>query len=95
LAMVRNLLRSREGPAPMVKSVALSHGFWHLGQFAIDYRATYGEMPSETLARARGAGRAAGHPRPARPPPTGTAPPTTTRDRRAPEREGPPPAGSE
>jgi AraC family transcriptional regulator, ethanolamine operon transcriptional activator len=55
LAMVRNLLRSREGPAPLVKSVALAHGFWHLGLFAIDYRAMYGEMPSETLARIRGA----------------------------------------
>jgi len=54
LAMVRSLLRSREGPTSLVKSVALSHGFWHLGQFAHDYRAMYGEMPSETLARARG-----------------------------------------
>jgi hypothetical protein len=34
-----------------VKSIALSHGFWHLGQFAHDYRATFGEAPSETLAR--------------------------------------------
>ena len=58
--MVRNLLRSREGPAPLVKSVALAHGFWHLGQFAIDYRAMYGEMPSETLARAWGGRRARG-----------------------------------
>jgi len=55
LAMVRSLLCNREGPAPLVKSVALAHGFWHLGQFAIDYQAMYGEMPSETLARARGA----------------------------------------
>ncbi|WP_161600849.1 helix-turn-helix domain-containing protein [Teichococcus oryzae] len=54
LVMVRSMLRSQEGPAPLVKSVALSHGFWHLSQFAIDYRALYGEMPSETLARARG-----------------------------------------
>jgi AraC family ethanolamine operon transcriptional activator len=54
LAMVRAALRSREGPAPMVKTVALSHGFWHLGQFAHDYRAMYGETPSETLARLRG-----------------------------------------
>lgn len=54
LVMVRSLLRSLEGPAPLVKSVALAHGFWHLSQFAIDYRAMYGELPSETLARARG-----------------------------------------
>jgi AraC family transcriptional regulator, ethanolamine operon transcriptional activator len=57
LAMVRNVLRSREGPAPLVKSVALAHGFWHLGQFAVEYRAMYGETPSETLARVRGARR--------------------------------------
>jgi AraC family transcriptional regulator, ethanolamine operon transcriptional activator len=36
-----------------VKAVALSHGFWHLGQFAHDYRVAFGEAPSETLARAR------------------------------------------
>ena len=53
LAMARASLRSHDGPAPLVKSVALSHGFWHLGQFAHDYRALYGEAPSDTLARAR------------------------------------------
>jgi AraC family ethanolamine operon transcriptional activator len=37
-----------------VKAVALSHGFWHLGQFAHDYRVSFGESPSETLARAQG-----------------------------------------
>jgi AraC family transcriptional regulator, ethanolamine operon transcriptional activator len=60
LALVRaGLLRrgapEEGGPAPLVKSVALAHGFWHLGQFAAEYRAMYGETPSETLARARGA----------------------------------------
>ena len=25
------------------------HGFWHMGQFAKDYRQFYGELPSETL----------------------------------------------
>ena len=54
LSMVRAALRSREGPPLLVKSVALSHGFWHLGQFAQDYRETFGETPSETLARAHG-----------------------------------------
>ena len=52
LSMVRAALLSHEGTAPLVKSVALSHGFWHLGQFGADYRATFGELPSETLARA-------------------------------------------
>ncbi len=54
LAMVRAALLSREHPAALVKSVAYSHGFWHLGQFAHDYRAMYGETPSDTLVRARG-----------------------------------------
>jgi methylphosphotriester-DNA--protein-cysteine methyltransferase len=27
------------------------HGFWHMGQFAADYRKIYGELPSETLRR--------------------------------------------
>jgi AraC-like DNA-binding protein len=58
LGMVRAALQSRGGPAPLVKSVALAHGFWHLGQFAHDYRETYGEAPSETLARAHGAAAA-------------------------------------
>ena len=45
----RALLRRQEGPE-LVKSVALGHGFWHLGHFARDYRAVFGELPSETLA---------------------------------------------
>src|SRR3954447_26500706 len=52
MSMVRLALQSRDGPAPLVKSVALGHGFWHLGQFAHDYREIYGEAPSETLERA-------------------------------------------
>ena len=27
------------------------HGFWHMGQFAADYRRIYGELPSDTLRR--------------------------------------------
>ncbi|MDO9709523.1 helix-turn-helix domain-containing protein [Paracraurococcus lichenis] len=52
LSMIRAALLSHADAVPLVKSVALSHGFWHLGQFAADYRATFGESPSETLARA-------------------------------------------
>ena len=53
LSMVRAALRPYEGRIPLVKSVALAHGFWHLGQFSHDYRATFGETPSDTLTRAR------------------------------------------
>jgi AraC-like DNA-binding protein len=34
-----------------VAEVAAAWGFFHLGRFARDYRATYAELPSETLAR--------------------------------------------
>lgn len=53
LGMVRAALLSSSGPWRSVKAAALSHGFWHLGQFAHDYRMAYGEAPCETLARLR------------------------------------------
>jgi AraC family transcriptional regulator, ethanolamine operon transcriptional activator len=53
MGMVRAALLSRSGPWRSVKAAALSHGFWHLGQFARDYRDLYGETPSGTLARTR------------------------------------------
>ena len=40
-------------PYALVKSVALDHGFWHLGRFSRDYQKQFGELPSETLARRR------------------------------------------
>ena len=49
---VRQQLRT--GAAGLtVKASALAHGFWHMGEFSGVYRATFGEPPSETLARAR------------------------------------------
>jgi AraC family ethanolamine operon transcriptional activator len=55
LNMVRAaLLRHERAPQPLVKSVALAHGFWHLGQFSRDYRDHFGEAPSRTLAGANG-----------------------------------------
>jgi AraC family ethanolamine operon transcriptional activator len=41
------------GTGLTVKAVALANGFWHLGEFAGGYRSTFGEIPSETLARSR------------------------------------------
>jgi transcriptional regulator GlxA family with amidase domain len=38
-----------------VRQVALRCGFRELGRFAADYRAAYGEYPSETLRRSSGA----------------------------------------
>jgi AraC family ethanolamine operon transcriptional activator len=64
LALVRAFLRDPAGPIPLIKAVALSHGFWHLGQFAHDYRQRYGEAPSDTIARTRGFAAAWGGTRP-------------------------------
>lgn len=50
LMMVRRALLCREDRRDLVKSVALDHGFWHLGHFAHDYRTLFGELPSETIA---------------------------------------------
>jgi len=48
---VRRELRRRDG-RPSVSAAANHWGFWHLGQFAADYRRLFGELPSET-AKAR------------------------------------------
>jgi AraC-like DNA-binding protein len=53
LNLVRAQLRRRDLGPQLVKAVALSHGFWHLGQFSRDYRDLFGETPSETLASAQ------------------------------------------
>ncbi|WP_028138845.1 AraC family transcriptional regulator [Bradyrhizobium japonicum] len=36
-----------------IKAAAISNGFWHMGEFSRNYRASFGELPSETLMRAR------------------------------------------
>jgi AraC family ethanolamine operon transcriptional activator len=41
--------------AASVKAIALAFGFWHLGDFSGSYRLQFGESPSQTLARSRGA----------------------------------------
>ncbi|MDN3714253.1 helix-turn-helix domain-containing protein [Paracoccus cavernae] len=37
-----------------VTSIAMDHGFTHLGRFSAFYRQMYGELPSETLRKATG-----------------------------------------
>ncbi len=49
LTLARQALRRASNPPPLVKSVALAHGFWHLGYFSRDYRALFGEPPSRTV----------------------------------------------
>lgn len=47
----RAALRAGHGSISLVKIAALTHGFWHLGRFAREYRALFGELPSETIDR--------------------------------------------
>jgi AraC family transcriptional regulator, ethanolamine operon transcriptional activator len=49
----RDLKRPRQA-AEGVHEIATRWGFWNLGEFAGDYRRQFGELPSETLRRARG-----------------------------------------
>jgi AraC family transcriptional regulator, ethanolamine operon transcriptional activator len=51
----RALKADRDGPV-MVKSIVLSHGFWHLSHFGQEYAAMFDETPSTTLGK--GGGRA-------------------------------------
>jgi AraC family ethanolamine operon transcriptional activator len=53
LAAVRAMLCSADPHRTHVGDVLGDFGFWHLGQFAKDYRQTFGELPSDTLGRTR------------------------------------------
>ena len=50
---VRKELR-RKGPSAKIADIANHWGFWHMGQFAADYRRQFGELPSETTRRVGG-----------------------------------------
>ncbi len=49
----RRHLREANPMHHAVQDVAAHWGFWHLSQFACDYRKLFGEMPSETLKATR------------------------------------------
>jgi transcriptional regulator GlxA family with amidase domain len=51
LISVRRQLRAASARTTRVTDVANGLGFWHMGQFAADYRQRFGELPSETLQR--------------------------------------------
>ncbi len=42
----------RRGPGSNVADIANDWGFWHMGQFAADYKRQFDELPSATLKRA-------------------------------------------
>ena len=48
---VRRDMRAGTAPAGSVQDIAARWGFWHLGHFVTDYKAMFGELPSETLRR--------------------------------------------
>ena len=49
LNAVRRNLRASGPRGDTVRNVAARWGFWHMGQFARDYRNLFGELPSQTL----------------------------------------------
>lgn len=53
LSRVRKALLSVEVPLRSISEIACDFGFWHLSQFAVDYRRFFGETPSSTRERAR------------------------------------------
>ena len=52
---VRRELKAIPDARAGVQDVAARWGFWHLGQFSLDYKRQFGELPSATLRAARGA----------------------------------------
>ncbi|MCH8497644.1 MAG: helix-turn-helix domain-containing protein [Marinobacter sp.] len=50
---VRRVLSRQTTDDTTISAIAAEWGFWHLGQFAHDYKQLFGENPSMTLARGR------------------------------------------
>lgn len=53
LNAVRRDLSRTDAADHSISQIALDHGFWHLSQFAADYRKFFGETPTSTRHRAR------------------------------------------
>lgn len=51
LNAVRSQLRNLQSPYTSIQDAAAAFGFWHMSQFAQDYRQLFGERPSDTLRR--------------------------------------------
>jgi AraC family transcriptional regulator, ethanolamine operon transcriptional activator len=52
LNAVRRHLSRTDSAEHSISEIALDHGFWHLSQFAADYRKFFGETPTSTRHRA-------------------------------------------
>jgi AraC-like DNA-binding protein len=51
--MVRRALRDANPAEKTVTEIAMRHGFWQLGRFAVEYKRLFGEAPSLTLGGSR------------------------------------------
>jgi len=51
LSGVHKDLKLTDGGGTMVSDIATRWGFWHMGQFGIDYKKMFGELPSKTLSQ--------------------------------------------
>jgi AraC family ethanolamine operon transcriptional activator len=51
LNVVRSALKRIDSSKIFIADIANASGFWHMGQFAADYRRLFGELPSETMQR--------------------------------------------
>ena len=51
LSGVHKDLKLKIGGGTMVSDIATRWGFWHMGQFAKDYKLMFGELPSKTLSQ--------------------------------------------
>lgn len=49
LNQVRKALKQPSRKSEKIADIANRFGFWHMGQFAADYRKLFGELPSETF----------------------------------------------
>ena len=58
---VRRDLKNATLPTDSVQDTAAKWGFWHLGHFETDYKAMFGERPSETFRREGGRAFTARH----------------------------------
>jgi AraC-like DNA-binding protein len=50
--LIRRALLRADSSTATVTGIAMDHGFWELGRFAVAYRGYFGEPPSATLRRA-------------------------------------------
>lgn len=51
LNLVRSAFKRIDSPGIIISDIANEAGFWHMGQFAKDYKKLFGELPSETIRR--------------------------------------------